>query len=181
MEQGRPGWRAVGSVVIVGLLAVSALQLHAVESRLVVQSQQLRVLGESTERLAAEFGRMKSVGPARGSSGPTPDSHSLAEVRHPELKNFLSVRDKHWPPPGAKTTGGIAVDWPSEDPKGFNSMLENAGDLSDKLFAYVQSSAAQRNGWTDPDTYTSDLAWRVEITEDFKVFTIYLRKDVQWP
>ncbi|MEO8181121.1 MAG: hypothetical protein ABI895_19970 [Deltaproteobacteria bacterium] len=52
MEQVRPGWRAVGSVVIVGLLAVSALQLHALESRLVTQSQQLRVLGEATERMA---------------------------------------------------------------------------------------------------------------------------------
>jgi peptide/nickel transport system substrate-binding protein len=179
MEQGRPGWQAVGSVVIVGLLAVSALQLHGVESRLVAQSQQLRVLGESTERMAAELGRMKSAGPALGSSS-APETHSLSEVRHPEVKNFLGTRDKHWPPPGAKTSGGIAVDWSSGDPKGFNWMLENAGDLSDKLFSYVQSSPAQRNGWTDPDTFTADLAWRVEVTEDFKVFTIYLRKDVKW-
>lgn len=180
MEQGRAGWRAVGSVVIVGLLAVSALQLHALESRLVTQSQQLRVLGESTERMAAELGRMKSAGPALGSSGNDPDPSSLAEVRHPEVKNFLTPRDKHWPPPGAKTSGGIAVDWPHGDPKGFNSMIENAGELNDKLFAYVESNLARPNAWTDPDTYRADLAWRVEITEDYKVFTMYLRKGVKW-
>src|SRR6188768_3746891 len=180
MEQGRPGWRAVGSVVIVGLLAASALQLHAVEARLVSQSQQLRVLGESTERMASELTRLKTAGPASGASSASADPSVGVRLRHPEVPNFLKERDLHWPPPGAKTTGGITVDWPSGDPKGFNSMLENAGELNDKLFAYVESSLASRNGWSDPDTYAGDLAWRVEITEDYKVFTIYLRKGVKW-
>jgi ABC-type transport system substrate-binding protein len=180
MEQGRPGWRAVGSVVIVGLLAASALQLHALEARLVSQSQQLRVLGESTERMAAELTRLKTAGPASGASSAPADPSVGVQLRHPEVPNFLAERDLHWPPPGAKTTGGITVDWPHGDPKGFNSMLENAGELNDKLFAYVESSIASRNGWSDPDTYSGDLAWRVEITEDYKVFTIYLRKGVKW-
>jgi ABC-type transport system substrate-binding protein len=180
MEQGRPGWRAVGSVVIVGLLAASALQLHAVEARLVSQSQQLRVLGESTERMAAELTRLKSAGPASGASSAHADPSVGVRLRHPEVPNFLTERDLHWPPPGAKTTAGITVDWPTGDPKGFNSMLENAADLNEKVFEYVESSIARRNGWSDPDTYRGDLAWRVEITEDYKVFTIYLRKGVNW-
>ncbi|MEY2936145.1 MAG: hypothetical protein RL033_6894, partial [Pseudomonadota bacterium] len=57
---------------------------------------------------------------------------------------------------------------------------ENSADVREKLLTYVESSVARRNGWTNPDEYYGDLAWRVEITEAAKVFTIYLRPGVRW-
>jgi peptide/nickel transport system substrate-binding protein len=179
MEQRRPGWRLAGTVSIVALLAVSALQLHSVEARLATQSQQLRALGEATERMAAKLERVQGgvVGASANAAARAP---SLANVRHPELPDFLTAKETHWPPPGAKTNGVVAVDWSTGDPKGFNVIIENAAELNDKLRTYVESRLAQRNKWTDPDKYYGDLAWRVEVTDDYKTFTIYLRKGVKW-
>jgi ABC-type transport system substrate-binding protein len=74
----------------------------------------------------------------------------------------------------------IAVDWFTGDPKGFNPVLENASEIREKLRNYIESSLALRNRWTDPNNYYGDLAWRVEVTNDFKEFTFYLRKGVKW-
>jgi peptide/nickel transport system substrate-binding protein len=176
MEQGRTGWLVAGSVTVVGLLAVSALQLHAVEARLVTQSQQLRVLGEATERMAAQLDRVQA---GAMSSSASVQSAPVA-VLHPEVKDFLVPKETHWPPPGAKTNGTISIDWANGDPKGFNPIIENAAELNDKLGTYIESRLVQRNKWTNPDTYYGDLAWRVEVTDNFKVFTIYLKKGVKW-
>jgi ABC-type transport system substrate-binding protein len=37
-----------------------------------------------------------------------------------------------------------------------------------------------RNRWTDPNQFYGDLAWRIEVTDDYKEFTLYLRKGVKW-
>jgi peptide/nickel transport system substrate-binding protein len=176
MEQRRTGWRVAGTLSIVGLLALSALQLHALEARLTTQSQQLRVLGEATERIAAQLEHVQGEVPA-AAANPQP---SLAHVLHPDVKDFLTTKDTHWPPPGAGTNGTISFDWPSGDPKGFNPVIENAADLMEKLGTYVESRVAQRNRWTNPDTLYGDLAWRVEVTDDYKTFTIYLKKGIKW-
>lgn len=175
MELGRTGWRVAGTVAVVSLLAVSALQLHSVEARLVTQSQQLRVLGEATERMAAKLERMQGGVAAAPIGQP-----SRQGVLHPEVKDFLSPKETHWPPEGARTDGTIAVDWYSGDPKGFNPVLESNGDMNDKLRAYVESHLAMRNRWTDPDKFYGDMAWRVEVTDDYKEFTFYLRQGVKW-
>ena len=177
MEPRRTGWRVASTLAIIGLLAVSALQLHAVEARLLAQSQQIRVLGEATERMAAKLERLQgnvALDPA------APARPSLEKVLHPEVKDFFSPKATHWPPPGAKTNGLIVWDWFSGDPKGFNPVIETSADLRDKLRSYIEAGLGQRNRWTDPDQYYGDLAWRVEVTEDYKVFTFYLRQGVQW-
>jgi peptide/nickel transport system substrate-binding protein len=167
----------LGTAGILGFLALSALQLNALEARLSTQSQQLRVLGEATERMAA---RLEQVQGGVLAASEKPQQPSLGRVLHPEVKDFLSPKDVHWPPPGANTTGTIAIDWPNGDPRGFNPLIENAADLAEKLGAYVESSIAQRNRWTNPDSFYGDLAWRVEVTDDFKRFTIYLKKGIKW-
>jgi hypothetical protein len=123
------------------LLGISALQLHAVESRLVTQSQQLRVLGEATERMAAQLERVRGGGSVSAAEASQP----IGNLRHPEVKDFLQPKETHWPPAGASTNGTIAIDWYSGDPKGFNPLIENAADLSEKLQNYVESTIARRN------------------------------------
>jgi hypothetical protein len=118
-----------------GALALSALQLNAVEARLSTQSQQLRVLGEATERMAAKLEQVQG-GALSASEKPQP---SLARVLHPEVKDFLSPKDTHWPPPEANTNGTIAIDWANGDPRGFNPLTENAADLPEKLGVYIES------------------------------------------
>lgn len=175
MDQRGQRWIVGGVIASAGLLGVAALQLHSVESRLITQSQQLRALGEATERMASEMSRVKGGGAA--SSGER--EHSLEGVLHPELPNALKSKDTHWPPPGAKLDGEIVRAWPSGDPKGFNTMLENSIDQH-TLDYYTTSPLARQNAWTNPDDYYGDLAWRVEVRDEFKEFTFYLEKGVKW-
>ena len=103
-----------------------------------------------------------------------------AHVLHPDVPNFLKPRDKHWPPAGASMVGTLARGWSSGDPKGFNSLLENGAEVGELLEQYAALPIADRNVWTNPDEWHGELANRIEITDDFREFTIYLRKGVKW-
>jgi peptide/nickel transport system substrate-binding protein len=176
MEARRQGFRIAGTALGLGLLGIAALQLHAVEARLVTQSQQIRALGEATERMAAQLERVR--GGVAGQAQPA--APSIEGVLHPELEDFLKPKETHWPAPGANTNGKVAIDWFTGDPKGFNPLIESFSDLPDKLLSYVEGELAKPNFWSDPDKYYGDLAWRAEVRDDFKEFTFYLRKGVKW-
>jgi ABC-type transport system substrate-binding protein len=164
------------------LIGVVIFQLDALEERAVAHNQQLRLLGEAAERTAFELKRLQ----AGGSSGATAATGSaaagceLGQLLHPEVKDFLSERDTHWPPPGAPTSGELRVGWSRGDPKGFNWMIENAAELGSYIVNYADTALADRNRWTDPNVWHGEVACRVEITDDFKEFTIYLRRGIKW-
>jgi peptide/nickel transport system substrate-binding protein len=162
---------ALGGVLSVGVFV--AVQLNRIERKLIVQSQEIRALGEATDRLRGT----RTV--ERQSSG-SENAEAPAHVLHPDVPNFLKPMETHWPPPGATLDGTIVRGWASGDPKGFNSMIENAADLSEGIEAYAASPIADRNGWTNPDDWHGELATRIEITDDFKEFTIYVRRGVKW-
>lgn len=159
--------------VIVVLLGVLVLQMHRLQQLFIAQGQQIQALGEATERLAATGG--VRVAEARNDA-PPPD----VKLLHPEVENFLKPADMRLPPPGASLDGVLVRGWSSGDPKGFNPLIENAAELSEAIEAYAALPLASRNAWTDPEKWSGELAWRVEITDDFKEFTIYLKKGVKW-
>jgi peptide/nickel transport system substrate-binding protein len=177
--RARSWWPWGAALLALVLLILASVQLQALESRLAVQSQQIRVLGETTERVVAELKRIHGGGAASSASSSAADEYADVKVLHPEAENYLKPKETHWPPPGAKTDGILTAAWITGDPKGFNPLLENSLDLA-TLENSVGSGIAQRNRWTNPGNWYGDLAWRVEVTDDFKEFTIYLRKGVKW-
>lgn len=169
---------ALGAALLASLvlLVVVVAQNDSLERRLVRQTQQIRVLGEATERVAGELKRLESGGAAsREDSGCT-----LERVIHPELNNWLGAPDTRWPPEGASLDGVFKRGWSRGDLKGYNPIIENAGDLSELIVNYTDRGLAARNAWTDPNRWHGELACRIEVSEDFKTYTIYLRKGVMW-
>lgn len=176
MRNGRSNDYVVYSAFggLLALVIFGLVQLNRIEKKLIVQSQEIRALGEATDRLSRG-------GPVERTATEAPQAEPMpAHVLHPEVPNLLKPRDTHWPPPGASLDGTIVRGWPSGDPKGFNPMIENAGELTEAIEAYVAMPVAERNVWTDPDTWRPELATRVEVTDDFKELTLYLRKGVKW-
>ena len=164
----------LGLVII--LLFLIVLQMHNLEERFIAQGQQLRALGEATERLkAGRSGSVEGANPRAGDEIPPG-----VKVLHPNVENFLKPQETHWPPPGATTNGVLTRSWEYGDPKGFNLLLENSGLLFEQIWPYVLGRFGQRNFWTDPDIYRGELAWRFEVTEDSKEFTAYLKPNVKW-
>jgi len=171
------------TALAVALLTLGVIQLNAIEKRVSTQEQQLRALGESSERMVGELGRMKGGVSSSGESKTTVRRQSGCEIqtiRHPDLKDFLGPQDIHWPPDGANTEGVLTKGWSTGDPKGFNAFLENGADIGEDIVNYTDLGLASRNKWTNPDTWYGDLACRVEITDDYKEYTIYLRRGVMW-
>jgi len=74
----------------------------------------------------------------------------------------------------------INMAWGSE-PKGFNFVLENYATLSDSCEQYVMATFGSRH-WKRPSSFNwaPDLAWRVEVNEDYTEYTIFLRQDAFW-
>jgi ABC-type transport system substrate-binding protein len=100
---------------------------------------------------------------------------------HPEVPNFLKPKAVHWPAPGANLEGTLTRGWYTGDPKGFNPLLENSAYNIELIENYVAYPVASQNGWTNPSEWYGELAYRVEVTDDYKEFTIYLRPGVKWP
>jgi peptide/nickel transport system substrate-binding protein len=174
--------RLLGAVVlgtlalVLLLLVVVLVQLHRVEKRFIAQGQQLRALGDATDRLMAGGVRAASTGAI-----PTEDAIPPGvTIRHPEVENFLKKRDITWPAPGANLDGTIHRGWATGDPKGFNPLLENSAYNGTYLELYAGQSAATPNVFTNPDVWYGDLAFRVEVTDDYKRFTIYVKPGHLW-
>ena len=183
---GALGWALLSLLIVVlAVLGIFVFQIDNLEERFILQSKQLRALGEATERLTGRIDRLSaqidSEGLAIGGRPRTRGDDAYADVKllHPEVPNFLEPHDFRLFGDQAENGGPLLRGWPSGDLKGFNVITENAADLSQLAF-YAGSSIASRMIWTDPEKFYGDLAWRVEVTKDFKEFTIYLRRGVHW-
>ena len=103
--------RSTDYVILAALGGLSALgvfvsvELNRIERKLVVQSQEIRALGEATDRLRGARTLETSTRPAV-ENAPAP-----AHVLHPDVPNFLKPRETHWPPPGATLDGTIVRGW----------------------------------------------------------------------
>jgi peptide/nickel transport system substrate-binding protein len=173
------GGLGLGALALVLVLLVIVLvQQHRLEQRFITQSQQLRALGEATDRLAAG-GVIRAAG---APSGAVPSNIAPPGVKflHPEVPNFLTERDVHVPPPGANLDGVLSRGWYMGDPKGFNPLLNNGAENTEYLATYGATSLGTPNRFTDPNSWYGELAYRIEITDDFKEFTAYLRSDYEW-
>jgi len=176
--------------LVLVLLGIFVFQLDNLDERFILQSRQLRALGEANDRIVSRLDRLSqqiesgdlqvSAGAGTGTGRDPRDAYAHVELLHPEVENFLSEEPFVYPSPDATLDGTLARGWGSGDPKTLNPLLSNAADVSDGLLAYVYSGLARRMAWTDPSRFTGDLAWRVEVTDDFKEFTFYLREGVRW-
>ncbi|HVW27676.1 MAG TPA: ABC transporter substrate-binding protein [Polyangiaceae bacterium] len=179
MQSGRGGTYVslVGFLVVVGLLCLVAAELHGIESKLVMQGQQIRALGEATDRLSAQRLPAASQG---ATAPPSAADEQPDHVLHPDAPNFLKPKAFHWPKPGASLDGVLRRGWPNGDLKGFNPLLEGSADILETIGTLCGASIADRNAWTNPDEWYGSLATRVEVTDDSKEFTVYLRKHLLW-
>jgi peptide/nickel transport system substrate-binding protein len=185
-RQGPLAWLALALLAaILATVLVLVLQSDNLEQRLIQQSRELQALGEASDRLTGRLERLASSDVARApapAAGAAADAGRYAHVEllHPDAPNFLQDDDFRYPPPDASFDGSLVRGWPTGDPKGFNPLIENAAEVSELIEGYAASGVAARMIWTQPERWTGDLAWRVEITDDYQEYTIYLKEGVIW-
>lgn len=186
---------------ILALLGVFVFELNNIERRQIDHSNQVRALGENTDRLRGEIQRLQNVVNARpaapagatAAGGTTPvagsgpaqvaqvaSTQSARKYLHPEVENLLKPHDFEMTVTEADMNGTMIRPYGVGQIKGFNVLTENAADLAELWEGYCGESFARRMVWTNPDDWYGLLAERVEITDNNQEFTIYLKQGVLW-
>lgn len=97
---------------------------------------------------------------------------------HPDEPNFI-INDRPlyrvFPDANYQT---IAIPRSETQERGFNKLIENSAYVSE-YSSYVGCFPAWRD-WDEPQKWLGELAERVELTNDGKDFTMYLKRGVKW-
>lgn len=184
-RRGTPLGLEITRAVLLGcgvlLVAFMVAQLNAIEGRMIESNRKVTMF---SEKLEAQADRVKSLerlvrrGGLAVAGTQKAQTTEKREWLHPEVENYLVPDPYQYLHPEAED-GGKVTRWYGSDPKGLNFTTENASDLTEKIKVYVHNSLATQH-YKDPGTYAPDLAERIEITDDYKTYTIYLRKGVLW-
>ena len=95
-------------------------------------------------------------------------------------KDFLSADpEPEYPPEAAKWDKGVLGRWLGPEPKGFNFVTENDAGIADYIELYVGDCPA-RTQWANPSKYKPSVCWRIEVSPDFREYTLFFRKDAVW-
>ena len=167
------------------LLILLILQNDAWEKRFIEQRKESEKLKQNINRLTKVVERIGkqldrgviAVNTSNGSDKVIDSSKWL----HPHIPNFLQGELPTPAPEGVNSEGEFHKVYGLQgvDPKGMNFIIENAAPLREDIQEYVSLSLAKRSP-SDPSNFYGQLAHRVEVTDDYKLYTIYLKPGYVW-
>jgi ABC-type transport system substrate-binding protein len=174
--------------LIITLVALSLLtivnvwQTNTAEHKVNELTKELKALQSMTQEVKDQLARGVAVsGQAptnSGSSGAAGSGWSdpyAAEFDKPG--NLLKAATDELIFPGAKQGGTLRRSL-GDDMKGFNWLIESSVDVSN-LQMLVHNQLTRRD-MKNPDNFVSDLAYKVEVNDDYTEYIFHLRKGVMW-
>jgi peptide/nickel transport system substrate-binding protein len=171
-------------IVLIVLFSINIAQLNNIEKRMIEIGGRLQKIEDKNNDMANTIKKLQESGPAERpgpgtDNGKKPPAAAKSRWLHPEVKNFLSDDIYKVRLPETKE-GGTLTRWFPVDPKSLNSIVSNDGEVNNYIGYYVNSENFGNRSWADPNRWVKMLAERIEITDDYKEYTIYLRKGVKW-
>lgn len=168
------------TLVTIALIAVLNMwQSHTTQDQLIQLKNEVKKMTllqqdikDQLKTGVAYVGSPKDASLGRTSLGTDQYAKSLEDK-----DNFLQPRSQPMTSPDAKV-GGTLRKIMTSDPKGFNWLLENSVDVAN-LQDLVHDTLADRD-MHKPDSWVPRLAHKIVISEDYKVYTIHIRKGVKW-
>lgn len=171
------------TLAAIGLVSLfHAWQTHSTEQRVLELKDEIKKLALAQQQIKDQLKRGVAVSSTAGNGGANsgtgghgqtdPYASSLADPQ-----NILKAATDLKVPADAKYTGTLRKIM-GDDPKGFNWLLENSVDVAN-LQDLVHETFARRD-FKAPDNFVPGLAHKITISEDYKVYTIHLRKGVKW-
>jgi len=177
-------FRTLLSVLLVFMLGVLIWQQDAREEKLIQLYRDHEELSSQIARAHQKIlelsDRIKS-GIRLSSAGAAREEGSKRKYLHPEAQNVLKGTPPR-PAPAEADSNGIlhkVYSFQGTDPKGMNFIIENSAGLSEDIQEYVSLYLGGRSP-DNPELFYPQLAERVEVTDDSREYTIYLKKGVKW-
>lgn len=181
-------------ILLIIVLAVIMFQLNNIEKRLIQMNTRMERLDETSGEFSSSIKKLEealkdgnfgqgAVAPIEGKGGDKVAKSAVISTKrkylHPKVKNFLKednfiVREKD------AIVGGTLTRWYGPDPKSFNYLVSNDGELANYVAQYVFFEYFGDRSRINPDIWVSKLAERIEITDDYKEYTVYLKKGIKW-
>ncbi len=167
-------------IVTIALLAlvtiINVFQTNSTEETVRDLQQKVDALqatnGEILQKL--ESGVAVS-GQAGGSNAGTSNDKYAAALNDPA--NILVAKTDLMVPADAKM-GGTLRRTLSDTPKGYNWLTENSVDVANLQFI-IHSQYARRD-FNNPDNYVGDLAYKIEVNDDYTEYIVHLKEGVYW-
>jgi len=183
-SMGLDAARLAVTVFIALLVVLAIVQMDGIEGQLITLNGRLAAIDEKVQQQQHELTRLhktiKKGALATSIVHATKQPVEAPERKwlHPEVDNFLEPDPFEFVVDDAQF-GGSLTRWYGTDPKGLNPLLENGSDVREFVKAYVAETLAD-NHFENPDKWAPQLAERIEITDDYREYTVYLRKGVMW-
>lgn len=158
------------NTVLFIIFVIILFQLNAIEKRYIDLSKKIDILTERVESAPqsnnSSVSSLEPIQPKR-------------KYLHPEVPNFLKKDDFQMRTNKTKV-GGVLRRWFPSEPKSFNYIVSNDGELNNYVGKYVFAESLGNNAYMNPDKWVDGLAERIEITNDYKEYTIYLKHGIKW-
>ncbi|MBN1419830.1 MAG: hypothetical protein JXP34_13705 [Planctomycetes bacterium] len=164
MRERTLAWpRLLAALVVAALLLVAIIQLAGLEGRI----ERLSGAIEGLEKEVARLRDRVETGPGATEPGSAPRAgRSILEPDPFVLAPSEANRE-------SEITANLQV-----TPKGFNILTGGSGDVTE-IYDYVGDSLASMH-WENPAKWAPQLAERIELSDDDKVYTVHLRRDARW-
>lgn len=164
------------SIIALALLTIfNVMQTNSAEKHILQMSQQIQAISQENASILRQLKDGVAVSGRAGGAGAASTDKYAAALNDPG--NLLQARTEPLIPADAQE-GGTLRRYMSSTPKGFNWLTENGADVQE-LATYVHNSFATRDP-VDPNKWISELAYKIEVSDDNLVYTVHLREGVYW-
>lgn len=185
-QRGNSGgfYRSLATVVLLSMLGILIWQQDEREKKLIVlykdHQELMAQIARTDQKIAGISDRLNS-GLQMSFTGTSRSTASERKYLHPEIPNALKGEAPEPAPFNAESNGILhkVYAFQGTDPKGMNFIIENSAGLSEDIQEYVSQYLGGRSP-SNPEDFYPQLAERVEVTDDSKEYTIYLKKGVKW-
>lgn len=169
----------VSIIALFFITVVNAWQVNSTQDDVKNLKNEIKQLTEMNGEILSKLQNGVAVAGnvASNASVDNPQKNDKYAAALNDPKNILVANTSLKIPKDAKF-GGTLRRVLGSDLKGFNWMTESSVDVSN-IQSMVHNGFATTD-FNNPDNHVPELAYKIELSEDKKVYTLYFREDVYW-